>query len=88
MMRTTSLARRLLSSHISELEIEDTWFVAGVCGTGTNTLVAKDIFVSQSSSIANEQDRKRGISSAAPIPVSRRIPTPYSSEQPCYPSRR
>jgi 3-hydroxy-9,10-secoandrosta-1,3,5(10)-triene-9,17-dione monooxygenase len=30
---------------ISELEIEDTWFVAGMCGTGSNTLVAKDIFV-------------------------------------------
>src|SRR5215469_9302774 len=30
---------------IAELEIEDTWFVAGMCGTGSNTLVAKDIFV-------------------------------------------
>jgi len=30
---------------ISELEIEDTWFVAGMCGTGSNTLVAKDVFV-------------------------------------------
>ena len=30
---------------ISELEIEDTWFVAGMCGTGSNTLVAKDILV-------------------------------------------
>jgi 3-hydroxy-9,10-secoandrosta-1,3,5(10)-triene-9,17-dione monooxygenase len=32
-------------SPISELEIEDTWFVAGMCGTGSNTLVAKDVFV-------------------------------------------
>jgi 3-hydroxy-9,10-secoandrosta-1,3,5(10)-triene-9,17-dione monooxygenase len=30
---------------ISELEIEDTWFVAGMCGTGSNTLVARDVFV-------------------------------------------
>jgi 3-hydroxy-9,10-secoandrosta-1,3,5(10)-triene-9,17-dione monooxygenase len=30
---------------ISELEIEDTWFVAGMCGTGSNTLVAKDLFI-------------------------------------------
>jgi alkylation response protein AidB-like acyl-CoA dehydrogenase len=30
---------------ISELEIEDTWFVAGMCGTGSNTLVANDVFV-------------------------------------------
>jgi alkylation response protein AidB-like acyl-CoA dehydrogenase len=30
---------------ISELEIEDTRFVAGMCGTGSNTLVAKDVFV-------------------------------------------
>ncbi len=30
---------------ISEFEIEDTWFVAGMCGTGSNTLVAKDVFV-------------------------------------------
>ena len=29
---------------ISEFEIEDTWFVAGMCGTGSNTLVAKDVF--------------------------------------------
>ncbi len=30
---------------ISELEIEDTWFVAGMCGTGSNTVVAKDVFI-------------------------------------------
>jgi 3-hydroxy-9,10-secoandrosta-1,3,5(10)-triene-9,17-dione monooxygenase len=30
---------------ISELEIEDTWFLSGMCGTGSNTLVAKDVFV-------------------------------------------
>jgi 3-hydroxy-9,10-secoandrosta-1,3,5(10)-triene-9,17-dione monooxygenase len=30
---------------MSELEIEDTWFVAGMRGTGSNTLVAKDVFV-------------------------------------------
>jgi alkylation response protein AidB-like acyl-CoA dehydrogenase len=30
---------------ISEIEIEDTWFVAGMCGTGSNTLVAKDLFI-------------------------------------------
>jgi 3-hydroxy-9,10-secoandrosta-1,3,5(10)-triene-9,17-dione monooxygenase len=30
---------------ISELRIEDTWYVAGMCGTGSNTLVADEIFV-------------------------------------------
>jgi len=30
---------------ISEFEIEDTWFVAGMCATGSNTLVAKDVFI-------------------------------------------
>jgi alkylation response protein AidB-like acyl-CoA dehydrogenase len=30
---------------LSELEIEDTWFVAGMCGTGSNTVVTKDVFV-------------------------------------------
>ena len=30
---------------LAELEIEDTWFVAGMCGTGSNTLVAKDVLV-------------------------------------------
>jgi alkylation response protein AidB-like acyl-CoA dehydrogenase len=30
---------------MSEVEIEDTWFVAGMSGTGSNTLVAKDLFI-------------------------------------------
>jgi alkylation response protein AidB-like acyl-CoA dehydrogenase len=30
---------------ISELEIEDTWFVAGMSGTGSNTLAARNVFV-------------------------------------------
>ena len=30
---------------MSEVEIEDTWFVAGMRGTGSNTLVAKDLFI-------------------------------------------
>ena len=30
---------------MSELTIEDTWFVAGMKGTGSNTLVAQDVFV-------------------------------------------
>ena len=30
---------------ISEMEIEDTWFVAGICGTGSSTLVARDLFI-------------------------------------------
>jgi alkylation response protein AidB-like acyl-CoA dehydrogenase len=29
----------------SELTIEDTWFMAGMKGTGSNTIVAKDVFV-------------------------------------------
>ena len=30
---------------MSDLTIEDTWFVAGMKGTGSNTLVAEDVFV-------------------------------------------
>jgi alkylation response protein AidB-like acyl-CoA dehydrogenase len=30
---------------MSELRIEDTWFMAGMKGTGSNTIVAKDAFV-------------------------------------------
>jgi alkylation response protein AidB-like acyl-CoA dehydrogenase len=30
---------------IGEMSIEDTWFMAGMKGTGSNTLVAKDVFV-------------------------------------------
>jgi 3-hydroxy-9,10-secoandrosta-1,3,5(10)-triene-9,17-dione monooxygenase len=30
---------------IAELSIEDTWFMAGMKGTGSNTIVAKDVFV-------------------------------------------
>jgi alkylation response protein AidB-like acyl-CoA dehydrogenase len=30
---------------MSDLTIEDTWFVAGMKGTGSNTLVAQDVFV-------------------------------------------
>lgn len=30
---------------MDELTIEDTWYVAGMRGTGSNTLVAKDVFV-------------------------------------------
>ena len=30
---------------MSEIQIEDTWFVAGMRGTGSNTLVAKDLFI-------------------------------------------
>jgi alkylation response protein AidB-like acyl-CoA dehydrogenase len=30
---------------MSELRIEDTWFMAGMKGTGSNTIVAKDVFV-------------------------------------------
>ena len=30
---------------MSDLAIEDTWFMAGMKGTGSNTIVAKDVFV-------------------------------------------
>ena len=30
---------------IGELTLEDTWFMAGMKGTGSNTIVAKDVFV-------------------------------------------
>jgi alkylation response protein AidB-like acyl-CoA dehydrogenase len=30
---------------MSELRIDDTWYVAGMCGTGSNTLVAEDLFL-------------------------------------------
>jgi alkylation response protein AidB-like acyl-CoA dehydrogenase len=29
----------------SEVEIHDTWFVSGLCGTGSNDISAKDVFV-------------------------------------------
>ena len=28
-----------------DLQIKDTWHVAGLCATGSNTLVAEDVFV-------------------------------------------
>jgi alkylation response protein AidB-like acyl-CoA dehydrogenase len=30
---------------MSDVTIEDTWFVAGMCGTASNTIVAEDVFV-------------------------------------------
>jgi len=30
---------------MSELRIEDTWFMAGMKGTGSNTIVADNVFV-------------------------------------------
>src|SRR5205823_5879295 len=30
---------------MSDLTIEDTWFMAGMKGTGSNTIIAKDVFV-------------------------------------------
>jgi alkylation response protein AidB-like acyl-CoA dehydrogenase len=30
---------------MSEMSVEDTWFMAGMKGTGSNTIVAKDVFV-------------------------------------------
>lgn len=33
---------------IGEMQIEDTWYVAGMAGTGSNTLVGHDIFVPES----------------------------------------
>ncbi len=30
---------------MSQLTIEDTWFMVGMKGTGSNTIVAKDVFV-------------------------------------------
>src|SRR5678816_4696957 len=30
---------------IDEVTIEDTWFMVGMKGTGSNTIVAKDVFV-------------------------------------------
>jgi alkylation response protein AidB-like acyl-CoA dehydrogenase len=34
---------------IADLEIEDTWHMAGMKGTGSNTIVAKDVFVPRAS---------------------------------------
>jgi len=51
---------------MSELEIEDTWFVAGMRGTGSNTLIAKAVFVpdrrvlSMSRSIGGEYQTRSG----------------------------
>ncbi len=50
---------------MSELEIEDTWFVAGMRGTGSNTLIAKEVFVpdhrvlSMSRSVAGKYPARR-----------------------------
>lgn len=32
---------------LSDMRIEDTWYVAGMAGTGSNTLVAEDLFVEE-----------------------------------------
>jgi 3-hydroxy-9,10-secoandrosta-1,3,5(10)-triene-9,17-dione monooxygenase len=37
---------------IADLEIEDTWHVAGMRGTGSNTLVAKDVFVPRARAVS------------------------------------
>lgn len=37
--------QKLVYVPMSQLEIEDTWFVAGMEGTGSNTLVAREVFV-------------------------------------------
>jgi alkylation response protein AidB-like acyl-CoA dehydrogenase len=42
----TTVGRVFALIPISELSIEDTWHVAGMRGTGSNTLVAHDLFVS------------------------------------------
>jgi 3-hydroxy-9,10-secoandrosta-1,3,5(10)-triene-9,17-dione monooxygenase len=44
---------------MSEIEIEDTWFVAGMRGTGSNTLVAKDLFIPSSDISADVRARRR-----------------------------
>ena len=43
--RTASRRRRYVIIPMSELSIEDTWFVAGMKGTGSNTVVADRVFV-------------------------------------------
>jgi alkylation response protein AidB-like acyl-CoA dehydrogenase len=56
---------------ISEFTIEDTWFVAGMRGTGSNTLVVKDLFVpdyrilSVSRSIAGDYGVRSGANEPA-----------------------
>lgn len=35
----------LVCMKLSELEIKDTWHVAGMCGTGSHTLIAHEVFV-------------------------------------------
>lgn len=39
------LDQSLVMIPMSDLRIEDTWFVAGMRGTGSNTLIAEDVFV-------------------------------------------
>ncbi|MFF0284466.1 acyl-CoA dehydrogenase family protein [Rhodococcus aetherivorans] len=41
----TVVDQALMLMPMSELSIEDTWFVAGMRGTASNTVVAKDVFV-------------------------------------------
>lgn len=37
--------RALVFMPMSELDVEETWFVAGMQGTGSNTILAEDVFV-------------------------------------------
>jgi len=55
---------------MSELRIEETWFVAGMRGTGSNTLVADDVFVPDHRVMARVRTGQN--CTAEPTPVSSR----------------
>ncbi|HEY7621622.1 MAG TPA: acyl-CoA dehydrogenase family protein [Solirubrobacteraceae bacterium] len=53
---------------MSDLAIEDTWFVAGMKGTGSNTLVAEDVFVPDHRIVS------------VPAAINNRYPTEHGDE--------
>jgi alkylation response protein AidB-like acyl-CoA dehydrogenase len=56
----------LVCMRLSELEIKDTWHVAGMRGTGSHTLIARDVFV----------PRHRALGGSAPHAAASDVPLP------------
>lgn len=54
---------------MSEVSIEDTWYVAGMKGTGSNTIVAEDVFVPTHRILS------------LPQAVEGKVPTPHTDEE-------
>ena len=50
---------RVVCVPMQELAIKDTWHVAGLCATGSNTIVAGDVFVPEHRVLTVSGDRHR-----------------------------